>query len=64
MSSVTDLRIFLTLTLDFKVISIFRGFCCNIYMICSYCSKYEYARSKNERGVRGLSRIQVLSISE
>ena len=33
-------------------------------MICKYCSKYEYARSKNEKGVRVLSRRQVLSISD
>ena len=58
------LRIFLTLTLDFKVISIFWDLRCNFHMICNYCSKYEYARSKNERGVRVLSRRQVLSISD
>ena len=28
----------LTLTLDFKVISIFWDFCCNLYRICTYCS--------------------------
>ena len=52
------------LTLDFKVISIFWDFCSNLHMICKYCSKYEYARSKNEIGGRVLSRRQVLSISD
>ena len=33
-------------------------------MICKYCSKYEYARSKNEIGVRVLSQRQVLIISD
>ena len=33
-------------------------------MICKYCSKYEYARSKNKNDVRVLSRRQVLSISD
>ena len=62
MSSVTDFKEYLTL--DVKVISIFRDFCCNLHMICNQCSKYEYARSKNEIGVRVLSRRQVLSISD
>ena len=60
MSNVTDFKEYLIL--DVKVISIFRDFCC-LYMICKYCSNYEYARSKNEKGVRVLSRRQVLSIS-
>ena len=63
MSSVTDLRIF-----DFDPwfqghILILR-FCCNLHMICNYCSKKEYAMSKNERGVHVLSHSQVLSISD
>ena len=53
-----------TLALDFKVISIFWSLCCNFHMICNYCKKYEYARSKKERCVRVLSPRQVLSISD
>ena len=33
-------------------------------MLCKYCSKYEYARTKNEIGVRVLNRRQFLSISD
>ena len=37
LNSVTDFKnIFLTLTPDFKVISIFLDFCCNLHMLYDY----------------------------
>ena len=61
MSSVTDLKNIWPLVLRSYPYS---ETCCNFHMICKYCSKYEYARSKNEIAVRVWSRRQVLSISD
>ena len=49
---------YLTLTLDFKVISIFHYLCCNLHMICNHCGEYVNTKSKTEKGICVLSNKQ------
>ena len=46
MSPKTDFKKYLTLTLNLKVINIFRDVCCNQHMIRKHYGEYEHPRSK------------------
>ena len=64
MSLKTDFKKYLTLTLNLKVINIFRDVCCNQHMICKHCGEYEHPRSKQMKMFVFRAILQVLSMCD
>ena len=64
MSRKTDFKKYLTLTLNLKVINIFRDICCNQRMICKHCGEYEHPRSKYMKMFVFGAILQVISMCD